>query len=85
MNDTPITLSLEDTARVKDAMFPMHEAARVADRLRMKLEGAKAHLLDAEDAFKAVWVPICQAHGLDPNTPMQLRDDGTVVPVESAK
>lgn len=75
------TLSTEDTAAVKAAIAAANAAAEVADRLRMRLEGAKADLLDAEDASRAVIRPILLRHGLDPDRPLRLNDDGTVVPV----
>ena len=74
-------LSPEDAARVMAAQAPLAAALAKAERARMRLEGAKADLLDAEDAFLAVFAPVCAAHGLDPKTPMRLMDDGTLLPV----
>lgn len=76
-------LSPEDAARVRAAQAPVVAAYQAADRLRMRLEGAKATLLDADDAFRAVFHPICAAHGVDPSTPMRLLDDGTLVPADT--
>ena len=78
-----VVLTPDEAARVRAAMAPMAEAYHAADRLRMRLEGAKAALLDAEDAFRAVYAPICAAHGLDPAVTMRLLEDGTLVPAEA--
>lgn len=76
------TLTAEQVAALKSALAHAREMAAQADRLRMRLEGAKATMLDAEDAFRAVWHPICAAHGIDPAAAVQLHDDGTLVPAE---
>jgi hypothetical protein len=79
------TFSPDDVARVKAAMAPLVQAQATAERLAMRLQGAKADMLDAEDAFRAVFWPLCAAHGLDPNAPLRLNDDGTVVRDEAKK
>lgn len=78
-----VVLSREDAAKVRAAMAVVGDAYQVADRLRMRLEGAKAALMDAEDALRTVYAPICAAHGFDPAVTMRLLDDGTLVPAET--
>lgn len=78
-----VVLPPEDAAKVRAAMAVVGEAYQAADRLRMRLEGAKAALMDAEDALRSVYAPLCAAHGLDPAVTMRLMDDGTLVPAET--
>lgn len=82
-NDEPLaTLTAEQAATLKAAFAHARDTAAQADRLRMRLEGAKAAMLDAEDAFREVWLPIAAAHGIDPAASVQLHDDGTLVRAE---
>jgi len=76
------TLTTDEVAAVRLAMAPLERAQAVAERAAMRLQGARADLLDAEDAFQRVFAPICAAHGVDPRQTMRLHDDGTLVPVE---
>lgn len=76
------TLTAEQAAAVKVAMAPLAQAQAVAERAAMRLQGAKADLMDAEDAFNAIFRPICEAHGIDPSQGMRLLDDNTLVALE---
>ena len=73
------TLTAEELAVVKPLLVTASEAAKQADRARMRLEGLKAALLDAEDALAAAFAPIAAKYGVDVTADLQLRDDGTLV------
>jgi len=76
------TLTPEQAAAVKAAMAPLAQAQAVAERAAMRLQGAKADLMDAQDAFDAIFRPICHAHGVEASQAMRLLDDGTLVALE---
>lgn len=78
-SDVLATFTLEQVTAINAASAPLAVATAKAERAAMRLQGAKADLMDAEDAFREVFEPICAAHGLDPKRPVRMRPDGTVV------
>ncbi len=80
--DSPLaTLTTEQVAAIKAAMVPLTKARILVERSAMRLQGAKADMLDAQDAFDAIFHPICHAHGVDPSRAARLTDDGTLTEI----
>lgn len=74
MSSEAVMVPAETAAGLRALLAARDEALRVAERQRMRLEGAKAALMDADDALQAA----LRAAGLDTSVPLRLHDDGTV-------